>query len=62
MASNFVTDNDDVIDYVIYLASRELGVSVSDEEEEKMIGRLVSLNSELKMRIEFLKNLYVGIL
>ena len=57
-----MTDNDDIIDYVIYLASRELGVSVSDEEEEKMIGRLVSLNSELKMRIEFLKNLYVGIL
>ena len=46
MASNFVTDNDDVIDYVIYLASRELRVSVSDEEEEKMIGRLVSQNSE----------------
>ena len=59
---NFMTNNDDMIDYVIYLASRELGVSVSDEEEEKMIGRLVSLNSELKMRIEFLKNLYVGIL
>ena len=59
---NFMTNNDDMIDYVIYLASRELGVAVSDEEEKKMIGRLVSLNSELKMRIEFLKNLYVGIL
>ena len=48
---------------MIYLASRELGVAVSQvsEEEEKMMGRLVSLNSELKKRIEFLKNLYVGI-
>ena len=44
--------NDDVIErYVIYLASRELGVAISDnqvsEEEEKMI-RLVS--QELKNR------------
>ena len=52
--------NEDVIErYAIYLASRELGESVSDEEEEKMMGRLV--NSELKKRIEFLKNIYVGI-
>ena len=58
---NFMTDNDDVINYAIYLASRELGVAVSDEEEEKMMGRLVSLNSELKKRIEFLKNIYVGV-
>ncbi len=53
--------NEDVIErYAIYLASRELGESVSDEEEEKMMGRLV--NSELKKRISFLKNLYVGVL
>ncbi|MCH8126519.1 hypothetical protein IIC38_11220 [candidate division KSB1 bacterium] len=31
------------------------------EEEDKMMGRFVSLNSELKKRIEFLKSLYVGI-
>ena len=53
-----MTDDDDVIDYVIYLASIELGVAVSDEEI-KMIDRLVSL--KLKKRVEFLKNLYVGI-
>ncbi len=51
--------NDDVINYAIYLANRELGVAVSDEEEEKMMGRLVSL--KLKKRINFLKNLYVDI-
>ena len=43
---NFMTNNDDMIDYVIYLANRELGVAVSDEEEKKMMGRLVSQNSE----------------
>ena len=61
--ANFMMDNlnEDVIErYAIYLASRELGESVSDEEEEKMMGRLV--NSELKKRISFLKNLYVGVL
>ena len=41
-----MTNNDDMIDYVIYLANRELGVAVSDEEEKKMMGRLVSQNSE----------------
>ena len=51
--------DDEVIEYVIYLANRELGVAVSDEEEEKMMGMLVSL--KLKKRIEFLKNIYVGI-
>ena len=52
--------NEDVIErYAIYLASRELGEAVSDEEEEKMMGRLVS--PKLKKRIAFLKNIYMGI-
>ncbi len=50
---------------MIYLTSRELGVAVSEnqvsEKEEKMMGRLVSLNPELKKRIDLLKNIYVGI-